>query len=60
VVELEHFFVKCGDPRCISFCDIVSKIKQTNKQTYNAAENLIPATAVGVGNEKAQDIAGAT
>jgi len=30
---VNHFYVKFGDPGCISFSDIMWKNRQTNKQT---------------------------
>jgi len=43
---VEHFCVKFGDPSCIGFWKI-----QTD-----AAENIIPATIVGVANQSTKQI----
>ena len=58
---VEHFYATFGDPSCLGIWDPafwwwwwwwwwyrVKKYRQTDRQT-NAAENPIPATAVGVG-----------
>jgi len=45
-----HFYVKFGDPSCISFWDIVQK---KDRQT-NATEDPSPTTTVCAGNNDEQ------
>ena len=48
---VEHCCVKFGDPSCIGFRDVAPKKIQTD-----AAENIIPATIVGVANQSTKQI----
>jgi len=51
---VEHFYIKFGDPSCISFSDIVWKNTERTDKHINTAENR---THVSTGNKMLSEIA---
>jgi len=49
---VQQFYVKFGDPSCISFCDIMQKNRQTDHTKTNAAEYPTHVTTVGMNNDR--------